>query len=113
HRIFEEQCLRQPDRIAVKCDGEELRFSQLNERANQLAHMLIEQGVAPDTLVAICLERSLDMLVAILGVLKAGAGYLPIDPLYPEVRVRFMLEDSRDAHLITTEVLAKLFPCPI
>src|SRR6185503_13241548 len=74
-----------------------------NQRANQLAHHLLRHGLTPDSLVALNLDRSLDMLLAILAVLKAGAAYLPLDPAYPPERIAFMLEDSRASLLITQQ----------
>ena len=79
-----------------------LTYAELNERANRLAHHLRRLGVGPDVVVGLCLERSLELLVALLGVLKAGGAYLPLDPSYPPERLTFMLEDSRAAVLITT-----------
>ena len=80
HRLFEEQVERAPDAIAVTFEAERLTYRQLDERANQLAHRLQKLGVGPDALVAICLERSLEMVVALLGVLKAGGAYVPLVP---------------------------------
>ena len=102
HRLFEEQASRTPEKIAI-VDGEtSLTYRALDERANQLAHYLQTQGIAPDNLIAVYLKKSADMIVALLAILKAGAGYLPLNPEFPEERLRFMLEDSRAAHLITT-----------
>ncbi|MBW8310152.1 MAG: AMP-binding protein, partial [Candidatus Paracaedibacteraceae bacterium] len=92
HQLFEEQVRRTPDNIAVVYENEELTYQQLNERANQLAHHLRALGVKPDTLVAIAVERSLEMIVGILGILKAGGAYVPLDPSYPTTRLQFMLE---------------------
>jgi amino acid adenylation domain-containing protein/non-ribosomal peptide synthase protein (TIGR01720 family) len=100
HRLFEEQATLGPDNVAVKYGDEQLTYFELNRRANQLAHHLINQGVVSGTLVGICLNRSLEMVVAIFAVLKAGGAYLPLDPSYPDERLAFMIEDGRVAHLI-------------
>ena len=99
--LFEEQVARTPDAIAVVFEGEELSYARLNARANRLAHYLRDLGVRPDDRVAICAERSLEMVVGLLAVLKAGGAYVPLDPSYPEERLRFMLEDSAPAALLT------------
>ncbi len=101
HQLVENQASAQPDAIAVVFDGETLTFDALNRRANRLAHRLIELGVQPDTRVAICLERSLDMIVGLLAILKAGGAYVPLDPAYPPDRLAFMLADSAPIGLIT------------
>ncbi|WP_144716282.1 condensation domain-containing protein [Flavobacterium anhuiense] len=92
--LFEEQVQRTPDAVAVVYDGEELSYRELNERSNQLGRYLRDQGVQADTLVGICLERSLEMLVGILGILKSGAAYVPIDPDYPQDRISYMVGDA-------------------
>jgi len=90
-----------PDAVALSCDGAQLSYAQLNRRANQLAHRLQRMGVGPDVAVAICVERSLDMVVGLLAILKAGGAYVPIDPTYPRERLKFLLQDSSAALLIT------------
>ncbi|WP_460367062.1 non-ribosomal peptide synthetase, partial [Actinocorallia lasiicapitis] len=95
HRRFEEQAARTPDAPAVTFDGRTLTYRQLNERANQVAHALAARGAAPERLVAVALPRSLELVVAILGVLKTGAAYLPIDPGYPAERIAFLRRDAR------------------
>ncbi len=80
--------------MAVASREEQLTYRQLNQRANQLAHFLLEQGVGPDILVGVCLEPSVQMVVALLGILKAGGAYLPLDPTYPSERLAFMLADA-------------------
>jgi amino acid adenylation domain-containing protein len=110
HRLFEEQVSRTPDKTAVVDGDSSLTYRALDERANQLAHHLQKEGVAPDTLVAVCLDKSADMIVALLAILKAGGAYLPLNTDFPEERLRFMLEDSRTAHLITTEPLTSNLP---
>ncbi|ROM59198.1 non-ribosomal peptide synthetase [Pseudomonas poae] len=94
HGAFEAQVERQPNAIAVQQEGESLTYQQLNQRANQLAHHLLQQGVQPDDRVAICCRRGPQMLVGLLGILKAGAGYVPIDPVYPAERIAYLLQDS-------------------
>ncbi len=100
-RLFEDQVSRTPNATAFVCNGERLSYAELNRRANQLAHYLRGQGVGQEQVVGLCLERSLDAAVGLLGILKAGAAYLPLDPAYPTARLRFMIEDS-DARLVVT-----------
>ena len=94
HREFEEQVRNAPDRIALTCAGVEMSYGELNRRANQLAHSLIDLGVGLDDRVGICLRRSVEMIVGLLGILKAGAAYVPVDSSQPEQRGAFMLADS-------------------
>ena len=94
HGAFEVQAERQPHRIAVQQGSEALTYQQLNQRANQLAHHLLELGVQADDRVALCCLRGPQMLVGLLGILKAGAGYVPIDPAYPAERIAYLLQDS-------------------
>ncbi len=94
HEMIEAQVERTPAAIAASFEGQSLTYRELGDRSSQLAAYLRSQGVGPDVLVGICMQRSLDMLVAFLGVLKTGGAYLPIDPVYPAERVAFMLEDS-------------------
>ncbi len=105
HRLFEIQVDGAPDAPAVTADGETLTYGELDARANRLARHLLASGVRPGELVALKLERSAEMLVAILAVLKAGAGYLPLDPTYPAERLAFALEDSGASLLLTQETL--------
>ena len=102
HELFEEQAERTPEAVAVVFEDEQLTYGQLNERANQLARHLQGLGVGPDTLVGICVERSLEMVVGLLGILKAGGAYVPLDPEYPKERLAFMLEDA-DVPVLMTE----------
>ena len=95
HELFEEQVEKTPDAIAVEFDGQQLTYRELNSRANQLAHHLIGLGVGPEKLVGICVERSIEMVVGLLGILKAGGAYVPLDPAYPKERLEFMLEDAQ------------------
>lgn len=105
HELFEEQAERAPEAVAVVFEDEQLTYRQLNERANQLARHLQGLGVGPDTLVAICVERSLEMVVGLLGILKAGGAYVPLDPSYPGARLAFMLRDSGTLLLLTHQRL--------
>ncbi|PHN21027.1 non-ribosomal peptide synthetase [Pseudomonas sp. ICMP 460] len=94
HGLFEGQAAARPDATAVVFEEQRLSYSELNQRANQVAHRLLNLGVRPDDRVAICVERGLDMIVGLLGILKAGAGYVPIDPAYPQERISYTLQDS-------------------
>ena len=107
HELFEAQVEKTPQAIAAEFDSEQITYQQLNRRANQLAHYLIKQGVGPEVLVGICVERSLEMLVSIFGVLKAGGAYLPLDPTYPRERIAFMIEDANLAFIVTEQRFAK------
>ena len=99
--LFEQQVERSSEAVAVRCDGSELTFGQLNERANQLAHYLRQRGVGPEALTGICVERSLVMIVGIIAILKAGGAYVPLDPEYPEERLDFMLRDTQMCAVLT------------
>ena len=101
HQRFELETEKRPDAIAVKCGDWRLTYGELDQRANQLAHHLRSLGVGPEVLVALCVERSLDMMVGILGILKAGGAYVPLDPSYPRERLEFMLNDCGAAVLLT------------
>ncbi|MGX1756541.1 amino acid adenylation domain-containing protein [Streptomyces lydicus] len=102
HGAFEEQAARTPDAVAVHFDGEELTYAELNERANRVAHHLRGLGVGQETLVGVCLERGTDLMPALLGVLKAGGAYLPLDPSQPADRIGYMLDDA-GAPVVVTE----------
>jgi amino acid adenylation domain-containing protein len=110
HELFEEQAKRTPSAVAVIFEERSLTYAHLNERANQLARHLQSLGAGPESLVAICMDRSLDMVVAILGVVKAGAAYLPIDPAYPKERIAFMIGDAGASAIITRRELAHTLP---
>ena len=101
HQLFEAQVERTPDALAVIYEDEGLTYHELNCRANQLAHHLQGLGVGPEVLVGLCLERSLKMVVGLLGILKAGGAYVPLDPSYPKERLAFMLADSQTPVLLT------------
>ncbi len=110
HRLFERQAEATPEAAAVVFEDEVLSYGELNARANQLAHALIELGVRPDALVAIALERTPAMIVALLATLKAGGAYVPLDPDYPAGRLAFMLEDSGACILLTEEAVRERLP---
>ena len=99
--LFAAQAVRTPEAVAVVFEEQQLTYRQLEERANQLAHHLRGLGVGPEVVVGLCVERSLQMVVGLLGILKAGGAYLPLDPGYPPERLAFMLEDSRAPVLLT------------
>ncbi len=114
-QLFEAQVERTPDAVALAGDDLQLTYAELNSRANQLAHHLMKLKVGPEQLVGVCMERSPEMVVALLGILKAGAAYVPIDPAYPRERVSFMLEDTLVSVLLTQERLLADLPelnCP-
>ena len=110
HQLFEEQVKRTPDAVAVVCSEQKLTYNELNCRANQLAHYLRKLGVKPEELVGICLERSLDMIVGLLAILKVGGAYVPIDPDYPQERISFMLQDTQVKIILTCESLQNSLP---
>ncbi|GDZ93324.1 amino acid adenylation domain-containing protein [Planktothrix agardhii CCAP 1459/11A] len=110
HQLFEEQVERTPNAVAVVFEGQQLTYNELNYRANQLAHYLQSLGVKPDELVGICVERSLEMIVGLLGILKADGAYVPLDPEYPQERLSFMLEDSQVKVLVTQAKLVESIP---
>ena len=108
--LFEAQVVAQPDALAVVSDKEQLTFFELNRRANRLAHLLAARGMGPESLVGLCMERSAQMIVALLGILKTGAAYLPLDPSLPRERLAFMLEDASVSVLLTEEQLSTRLP---
>jgi amino acid adenylation domain-containing protein len=110
HQLFEQQVAQTPDSVAVTFENQSLTYKALNERANQLARYLRALGVGPEVLVGICVDRSLEMLVAVLGVLKAGGAYIPLDPSYPKDRLAFILEDAGASLLVTEERLRSVVP---
>ena len=110
HHLIEQQVGRTPEQVAVVFEEEQVSYQELNERANQLAHHLRSLGVGPEARVGILLERSVEMVVALLGVLKAGGAYVPLDPEYPSERLRFMMADAEISVLLTTERLSSLLP---
>ena len=110
HEMVEAQVERTPEAVAVRYEDQSLTYDELNQRANKLAHHLRKQGVGPETLVAMCMERSLEMIVAILAILKAGGAYLPLDLSYPSERLAFMIEDANPPVVITQENLEARLP---
>jgi len=110
HEWFERQAEKTPDACAVTFENSHLTYDQLNRRANQVAHHLRALGVGPDVLVGLFVERSLEMVVGILGILKAGGAYVPIDPDYPKERIGYILEDSRAPIVLTQESCVKELP---
>jgi len=110
HALFEAQVERTPDAVAVVFAGQQLTYQELNQRANQLAHHLQQLGVRPEELVGIYVERSLEMIVGLLGILKAGGAYVPLDPAYPQERLAFMLSDSQVAIVLTQQPLLANLP---
>ncbi|WP_411384849.1 amino acid adenylation domain-containing protein [Pseudomonas sp. MPB03] len=110
HQLIEAQVAARPDAIAVRFADQALTYDALNRQANRLAHALLETGVCRDDRVAICMERSLEMVVGLLGILKAGAAYVPLDPGYPADRLSHMLSDSAPCALITSQGLLASLP---
>lgn len=106
HELFEAQVRRTPDELAVVCQQQSFTYAELNRRANQLARYLRERDLEPNRLVALCMERGLEMIVGILGILKAGAAYVPLDPSYPPERLAHMLDDAAPRMVLTQDKLA-------
>jgi amino acid adenylation domain-containing protein len=106
HQLFEAQARRGPRAAALECAGQHLTYGELNRRANRLARFLRTRGAGPEKLVGVCMDRSLEMVIALLAVLKSGAAYVPLDPRYPRERIRFMLEDARVKLLLTQSQFA-------
>ncbi|WP_266103416.1 non-ribosomal peptide synthetase, partial [Xanthomonas campestris] len=116
HQIFEAQVAARPDAVAVEFGQTRLRYRQLNERANQVAHWLLGLGVRPDDCVALCAQRGATLLVGMLGILKAGAAYVPMDPAAPAERLRFMLDDSAPVAVLIDAACSAVMPqlrCPV
>ena len=110
HQLIEAQVSRTPDAVAVVFQDRSLTYRELDERANRLAHYLKAQGVQPEVMVGICVERSIEMIVALLGILKAGGAYIPLDPTYPAERLAVMLQDSQAPVLITQQAFLEHLP---
>ncbi|SFH04991.1 Non-ribosomal peptide synthetase component F, partial [Duganella sp. CF458] len=106
HGRFEEQAAAQPDAIALTVDGQQMTYEELNSNANRMAHRLLELGVQPDDRVAICAERGFGMIAGLLAIMKAGAGYVPLDPVYPDDRLAFMLGDCAPRVVLADSALA-------
>ena len=110
HQWFEAQVACTPDAVALTYEGRSLTYEELNLRANRLAHALRARGVGPEVIVGLCLERSLELVISLLAILKSGGAYLPIDLAYPKDRLAFMLEDARAPFLVTQSKLAADLP---
>jgi amino acid adenylation domain-containing protein len=110
HELFQSQAAQSPKEIAVTCGREEYTYSELDRRSNQLAHYLGRNGIQPGMKVGLCVERSVSMVVGLLGILKAGASYIPLDPAFPSARLAHMIEDSQVPVLVTQEKLRSLLP---
>lgn len=110
HQLFEDQVADHPQRVAIEFEGQSLTYAELNDRANQMAAHLIDMGVEPDQMVGVLVERSFDLIVSLLAVLKSGGAYVPLDPLYPKERIEFILEDAKAPVLITQEAFVNNLP---
>jgi amino acid adenylation domain-containing protein/thioester reductase-like protein len=110
HTLVEKQVSHSPDAVAVIFQDRSLTYQALNQKANQVAHYLQERGVKPEVLVGVCVERSLEMIIALLGILKAGGAYVPLDPSYPPDRIAFMIEDSNLPILLAQKHLHRSIP---
>lgn len=110
HELFEEHAEARPGAVALVYESRAVTYRELNEAANRLAHLLQRKGVGPEVVVGVCMERSVELIVSLLGILKAGGAYLPLDPSYPAERLRYMLEDAGAAVLLTQQALAADLP---
>jgi amino acid adenylation domain-containing protein len=110
HQMFEQQVEKTPEAIALIFENQQLTYRELNSRANKIAHYLQQLGVQPEVLVGICIERSIEMVVGLLAIVKAGGAYLPLDPAYPKERLAFMLADAQVPLLLTQQHLAQELP---
>jgi amino acid adenylation domain-containing protein len=110
HDLFAEQVVKTPDKVAIVFAQQQLTYAELNHHANQIAHHLQQLGVGAEVLVGLCVERSLDIVLGILGILKAGGAYVPLDPTYPQERLAYMLQNSQPKVLLTKECLIKELP---
>lgn len=108
HALFEEQAAKSPGAVAYRCAGQTITYAELRKKSDRLAHRLIALGVRPDTPVGICVEPSLDLPVALLGVLKSGGAYVPLDPSYPPARLEIITSDSRPRAIVTTRAAAPI-----
>ena len=111
--LFEAQAARSPETVALVFEESRLSYAELNERANRLAHLLISRGIGPEKLVALALPRSLEMVISLLGILKAGAAYLPLDPEYPAERLAYMFQDAEPACVLSTAGIAERLPAGV
>src|SRR5262249_34112179 len=103
HDLVEQQVERTPDAVALTYRGVDLSYRELDRRANRVANYLQSQGVRPNSIVGVCIERSPEMIIALLGILKSGAAYLPLDPAYPNERRAYMIDDARAKVVLTAE----------
>ena len=110
HQLFESQVEQTPDNVAVNFESKQLTYRELNQRANKIAHYLQTLNVGPEVMVGICLERSLELVIGLLGILKAGGSYVPLDPAYPQERLAYMIEDSQIPVLLTQQNLLEGLP---
>ena len=110
HELFEQQAAHLPQHTAIICNDQQLTYAELNAQANQLAHYLRALGAGPEVLIPICVDRSVAMAVGILGILKSGAAYVPIDPAYPAERIEFMLADTAAPIVVTQAYLLAQLP---
>ena len=110
HELFEQHAERVPNAVACVFENEQLTYRELNKRANQLANYLKKRGVGPGQRVGIFVERSLDMMIGLLGIQKSGAAYVPLDPFYPAERIRMVLEDAQVPVLLTQQALLNSMP---
>ncbi len=110
HELFEQQAAKTPNMTAVVYQGKTLSYRELNERANQVAHFLRKRGVGPEVLVGVCLNRTPEMVIGLLGIWKAGGAYVPLDPAYPQERLSYMMQDSAAKFLLTSSEQNRLFP---
>ena len=110
HELLVARAERAPDSVAVQFEDKQLTYAELDKRSNQLAHFLLTKGVGPESLVGLCVERSLEMVVGLLGILKAGGAYVPLDPAYPSDRIKYVLEDAGVKVLLTQEALLPSLP---
>lgn len=111
HQLFEQQAQLTPSHVAVECEAEKLTYTELNRRANQLAHYLRSFGVGPEVIAGVCMKRSSELSVGLLGILKAGGAYLPLDPSYPRQRLEYMLLDSGAKVLLTSAAFGAGLKC--
>ena len=108
HSFFEIQAEQTPENVAIVYEDNTLTYAELNEKANQLAHYLLAQGLSPDDLIAISMQRSFEMIIALLAVLKAGAAYVPVDPSYPQERIDYIIADSKASLVLTEESMKQI-----
>lgn len=111
HQLFEAQAKRTPEAVALECNGHFLTYAELNRLSSHVARLLRQNGVGPETRVGLLMERTLELIVSLLGILKAGGAYIPLDPAYPEERIRFMLEDAQAGLLLTQNATQDLLSC--